>query len=388
MGGTLKGSIDHFFSASPNGALYRDQFAALVRFFDSNTQMTRIASQAGNAGGSNPRAGAVDANTIRGWSSDASYSGENAFGVWRWDRVDGLKVYVLVQWHHTDGWAAPGTPAAGALYYQLAVQFALDSSGGNPWNGGAGNLGADSKNGTNVWVPNGGNLCVWPRANGAGGSGATVRQYVCSMVNGTSFGDGPNRIHFLMDDDFFACAMDHNANGSYDALTWFGTYTPHAGFTPDVPLVLINYQSSGASTPAATDIPMNTDLGTLTGVSGAEGGIVVDSSLGVRILRHSTIQYLDTGTTLLNPNGLSGAWDELPLFLRAYDPQGNGTYGLAGKIDASMLAIVGNCPSQATNLTKTKIVVGSGSQSNSKWLLPWDGATTPGSNMARNGIQF
>lgn len=154
MSGTLRGSIEHTF-LNTGLAGTRDLFAAIVRFFDAHPQMTRIASNAGGTG----LTGAT-ATALPGFTGESNYSGENAFGVWRWDKVNGSKVFILLQWAYSAFGASPGNPGVGNSASMVGLQFAMDTSGGDPWNGGRANAGADTKNTTNVWVANGGTLLV------------------------------------------------------------------------------------------------------------------------------------------------------------------------------------------------------------------------------------
>lgn len=380
MSGTLHGSIEHYITEPIYGNL-RNMFAAVVRYFDGHSQMTRIASQKGSGSG-----GTGD---IAGWTGDTNYSGLNAFGVWRWDRVDGAKVYILLQWtdNTTAFGASPGGPGKiinGNMYQTIGIQMALDTSGGNPWNGGAGNSdndGLDSK-GATVWAANGGTLVVWPRANGVAGSGVTTKEYCAALVGG-SISTTNNRFQILSDDDAIWIAADHGNNGGYNSLFYFGSYTPRSGITPTTNAGYVMICHTGTDT---ASVPWDTDIGTTAGSAGDEGGAVVDAADGVKILRASGIYGLNNSTQ--QPNTVSGGYDAMDFFLRMQDGSTPAKYGLFGRIDPDLMSFVYNINTHDTNADKTKVVLGGTTQGLIKWLVRWDGYTTPGSGVTRDGYQF
>ncbi len=377
MAGTLTGSIEHYITSTGSTSKpARDIFASIANFFDGHAQMTRIASQKGTGSGGVPVAYA-GTGALGGYSDEANYSGENAFGVWRWDKTNGDKVYILVQhsgWGSSIG-SSPGNPGVGQGSYGVGIQYAMDSSGGNPWNGGTANAGADAKNGTNVWVPNGGTLLVWPRANGPGGSGATIRQYMMSMGDYTS----PTRFSLLMDDDQIAMVCDTSDNGDYNYMHYFGPYTARSGLTAGAGAYVCLSQNSSV-------VQWNTDYGTLTGVSNWEGGAVLTTANQVRTLRCAGLSYADS--TDQQPNRLVPGYDIIDAFVRMQDATSPSQYGFFGKIDPNFLAFVYNTFPLATNSTKTRCVFGTTTKAAIKWLLPWDGATIPGSGLSQTGVQF
>lgn len=376
MGGILRGSIEHAISnTAQNGT--RDVFASFVRFFDNHPQMTRIASHAGGTG----LTGAA-ATALPGYSGSANYSGENAFGVWRWDKANGSKVYILCQWgYNSTIGTSPGNPGSSAPNFGVGFQFAMDTSGGNPWNGGSANVGADTKNGSNVWVPNGGTLLVWPRANGPGGAGATIRQYMAGLAYPTS---GISRLHILSDDDALWYAADFTNNGGYDGVGYFGPYIPHEGITlsdPNAALVYVHQSNAGESPIAQT-----TEIGTTTGTSAVEGGAVVHPGDGVRTFKVSCVAHAES--TTFQPNGYTSAFDEIEIFLRMEDVTAPSKIGFFGKIDPAMLAMVVGIPSHATNVGRTRVAIGGSLSGHLKWLFKWDGMTAPGTGGTSTGIQF
>ena len=392
MSGTLRGSIEHKTTAS-QGYITRDCFAATVRFFDSHPAMTRIASYKGNGtgGGAYQATGTIDANTIRGYSGDASYSGEGAYGVWRWNRTDGAVMYICVQWGSNSNGFQPGkgTPGVVSYTYGLGIQIALDTSGGDCWNGDTANAGDDDKGGRfsgsagvgPVWVANGGTLLVWPRANALGGTYETNKQAFTHLMREN--GSAQVKYNILADDDSIWAAADSAQNSNYD-LFYFGPYTPRTGLTPDTNTGYVMLQRCYIS----SDLDWNAYIGTTLGTNSVrEGGIAWSATDNVRALHYSSISGV-TGQ-LYQPNPLVGEFDLMDIFLRVDDSGGSvNSYGLVGKLDTANLAFVYNAPCVSPNSALTKVAFGPPTLSYGKWLLPWDGATLPGSGSTQTGVQF
>jgi hypothetical protein len=375
MAGTVRGSIEHFITTTTEAGT-RDIFVSIVRFFDAHPQMVRIASQAG--------AGFVGTASLAlpGYSGDADRSGDNAFGVWRWTQVGGAVVYILVQWAYNSSLGtSPGNPAVGQESYGVAWQFALRIDGLSPWNGGTANAGADAKNGTNVWVPGPSTLLVWPRANGPGGAGATVRQYL-SIVSAFPSSAG-TRFHILSDNDALWAAIDVNGTGGYDNLHYFGPFMARSGVTLTANAAFAQFSLSSMET---ADIPGTTLLGTTTGISSKEGGASVIAADGVRSYKLASLAGLND--PLQSPNGYVSAWDIHDLFLRMEDATSPTRFGTFGKIDPLMLSMVPRFTTHDTNVGKTKACLGSTALATYKFLFPWDGVTTPGTGVSLTGVQF
>jgi hypothetical protein len=365
MSGTLHGSIDHNITTSAaNGC--RDVFAACVNYFDS--RFTRIASQKGS--------GYNGTGAITGYTSDTNRSGDNAFGVWRWDRADGKKLYILLQWQYNSSMgASPGNPGSPSqVNYGVVIQFAMRLDGGNPWNGTSANDGADTKNGTNVWVDGGSTLVVWPRVNGPSGSSTTKSGLMMLSSYGTT-----TRFNIMSDDTSIYWFTNHDA-GPIDVIGFFAPYTPRSSITPDLGYCCLAQNTS---------LPDFNGLVGNTGGGGThEGGAVIAAADGVRSFKYMAIERLNSA--IFEPNTLvSGSpFDLLDVYLRMEDSTSPAKYGLFGKLNVDDLAISYNYPNNDTNVGKTKIAIGSDVTLNYRWVFPWDGVTTPGSTSAQTGVQF
>lgn len=378
MAGTVRGTVEHY-NASGIAIGTRDTFAAIVRFFDSHPQMQRIASNAGAPGSG------LGTTSLRlpGFTSDVNYSGENAFGVWRWDRLDGAKVYILLQWAYSGSiGGSPGNPGTGQNASSVAVSYALDTSGGNPWAGGTANLGADVKT-ANVWAAAGGTLLVWPRANSVGGSGAVTKSYM-QTISTFSSGGVATRFSLVMDDDNIFTIWDNGADSSYNIVHFFGKYLPRSGITPTTGAGFVSLTDNALST---GDWSTSVVYGSLAGATQYEGGAVVAAADNVRSCSLMYLGTLNNGQQ--SPNPLVSQLDIHDIFLRFNDANVPTKYGLFGKIDPSFLALVTACNSNDANAGLTKAVVGYNDTTfRYKFLIPWGGGVAPGSGVTVQGTQF
>lgn len=391
MSGILRGSIEHR-TTTGFGYSMRDVFAATVRFFDSHPAMTRIASYRGTTSGGTEYGafGPTDANSIRGYSGSSQYSGEGAYGVWRWNRADGAIMYICVQWGGGAAFAAgKGAPGFLSYTYGVGIQIALDTSGGDCWNGDTANDGDDDKGGRfsgtpgvgPVWVANGGDLLVWPRANGIGGTYATNKQAFTCLYRRADTGILIARYSILADDDSIWAVVDPYYSSDYD-LFYFGPYTPRTGITPTPNTAYVMWERCYSS----STIGWDTVCGTTSGNTTSEGGIAWNSgsSVSVRNVYLSSIYGLGGA---FQPNQLVNEFDVMDIFLRTNDSASPPQMGLVGKIDPANLAFV-QAGCEDANPTLTKAVFGPSALQHLKLLIPWDGATPPGIGAGQTGIQF
>lgn len=368
MAGTLHGSIDHNITVG-NRDCARNIFAAVINYF--NSRFTRIASQKGTT--------VIGTGALEGYHSDANASGDNAFAVYRWDRADGKKLYILVQWNYNSSMgASPGNPATpNQVNFGVGIQFAMRLDGGNPWNGTSNNDLLDTKNATNVWVAGGSTLVVWPRTNGPGGS-STAKSGLGVLAN---YGGSGARFSIMSDDDSIYWFSDTDRSNSVDVHGFFMPYTPRNGITSDLPYACMMYNGV---TP-----DYNSLVGSTGGVAGFEGGAVIMAADGVRSFR---MQSLSTHfvATAFQPNPLltPAAYDIFELSMRMDDATVPQKFGLFGKLNSDDLGNAWNMPLWDTNVGKTRICTGTTTLAEHKWVFRWDGATTPNSTVSQTGVQF
>lgn len=368
MSGTLHGSIDHNIAAGISEKPSRDIFAAAANYFDS--KFTKIAWQKGS--------GFSGTGALGGYTSDTNRSGDNAFGVWRWDRIDGKKLYILLQWaYNSNLGVSPGNPATNnQLANTVGIQFAMRLDGGNPWNGTTVNDGTDTKNGTSVWTAGASTLLVWPRVNDTGGS-STTKSGLMAMMPGTTVA---HRFGIMSDDDSLYW-YSTTTSTSVSQVGFFGPYSTRSGITPNLGYVCLN---STQSAPSPAD---NTVYGTTTGNSTREGGASINAAGGVRACRTFILSSL--GNSIYQKNNLASGtpYDVIDVFICMDDSTGP-TQGLIGKLNVSDIAVTYNMPNFDTNVGKTRVCIGDSSLASWKWLIPWNGSTTPNSTASQTGVQF
>ena len=362
MAGTPRGSIEHFFAGN-NLQANQNAFVAAFKHFDADPNMNRIASNYGSGGAG------FD------YSTGANPPGENAYGVWTKTSSAGT-YYVLLQYSYNNVFGtAPGNPGDVPQDYGVGIQIAYDTTGSTPWNGTTNNNGLDVK-GTPVWVANGGNLVVLPRANGTTGTFATNKEAAAQIY---AFGSINNRFHVISDDDYIAIFQDQESDADYNRLLYIGPYTAADGVTPDVNLCM--YQTDST-------IALNTDIGTTLNNSlvfegGASGA---NSSSTAQTIRVTCWKDILNSTQQPNAQSSPVSFDGLPLVLYSNDSSGLGTFGVLGFIE--LVRVVSNVASQDTNADLTKVFLGNGSVANRKLVVDWDGVTVPGSGATITGVQF
>lgn len=374
MAGTVHGKIECVGSNTAQAGT-RDCFATIVQFFDA--VFTRIASNAGTS----PTGTASLA--LPGATGASNASGENAWGVWKWAKPDGSNIYIHMTWSWNNNFnTGPAIPVGGGSTTDtIGIQFAQRADNGNPWAGGTANAGADTK--TNpVWTAGGSTLCVYPRANGPGGSGATALSFVQNISS--SFVAGW-RLSCIKDDDALCIFFDNGGTGGYDAFFVFTRYTPHTSITPTFPL-MCHACFLVTNSEAVNTLPSAVTFGTLTGTNTIEGGAVVNAADGVRSFQTGVIGGLNTAN--LQPNGYTSGYDYHDIWLEMTDATVPTKFGLFGKIDTSLIAAVPNLAVQSTDTAKLRAALGSLTLLHYKWVIRWDGATTPGSGGTLAGVTF
>jgi hypothetical protein len=372
MAGTPRGSIEHYISSSA-AAYNQDIFIATVLFLENHPSWTSISSQ-GN--------GATGAPST--WNYTSNRPGENSFAVFQ--NAGGW--FLLVQWSYASNFGvSPGDPgdhpAGGTSGYYNGIQMAFDTSGGTGiWNGGTGNVSADSK-GSPVWVNDGGQVVVYPRANGNGGTFAAAKEACAAQTNnGNPAGATPGRFQIIGDEDYVWWGWDHGNGGSYDICCYCGPFTPDPEVTiTGDPLCMFSQNGS---------ITFNGGSGTLTNTNlTSEGGLIAAVGQSqARIFRTSLPNTVDWFGTTYQPNSqrAPASHDELSIPLILNDADGSGSYGYVGKIELVKAAF--NLPTHDTNGDATKAFFGTSTAASIHWVVDWDGTTVPGSGSTREGVQF
>ena len=284
-----------------------------------------------------------------------------------------MTFYVLFQWSYNSViGTSPGNPGDAAGAYGTVIQVAMDTSGGNPWQGGTDDDGADAK-GSPVWAADGGNLLVFPRGNGLGGTFATNKEALATAA----FFSANGRHQVVINDDYFWVASDRGNDGGYNEMVYFGPYTPSDGITPDAAYIMAQNPNQSVTTTQGT---------TANSSQSADGAVAhPDSARGVRSFRYDRLAQLLADSNH-QPNPVRGEYDAVPPTIMLYDSQGAGTYGAIGTLDN--MPEVNRIATHQTNGARTRVAIGGTSSTTIKWFPDWDGETQPGSGSSRDGIEF
>lgn len=386
MAGILKGSVEHYFyaflvdTATSRRAKGINIFAALVRFFDS--QMTRIASHAGTS-----PVGTVNSNSIRGWYGSGQHVYGNAYGVWRWDRSDGLKMYIYMDFSDPNITTTPINPstmvqnpiASTTTTFNIRFAIAYDTSGGNPWKGGTANAGADAK-ANPVWGTSGGSLICFPRANASSGTYNTSKEAVLGFI--TSSDTTYHKMHIMMDDDALWIAHDRDYIGGHGEIFYFGPYIPTLGVSVTNPLVWLNITDRQTVGPDWAQA-----YGSTNTQQYYNGGITTPNITGgVKNTYISSIAYFPDAP--FQRNQYSGEYDILPWSLRTNDSNSPSQIGFLGIIDPNMFGCIGNIRSNLLINNRNKIVIGCNNAKAMHFTFPWNPDIEPNSGYSKEGIQF
>jgi len=226
-----------------------------------------------------------------------------------------------------------------------------------------------------VWVPDGGNLIVLPRANGAGGTFTSLKQAMAAVTNG----GGPTRFQIVGDDDYLWFGQDQNNDGNYDRCLYVGAYTPAAGVSVTGSAICM------VQSPGSPDLDSN--IGSTANTSStAEGGAAeAAGTTQCRAVRMMANTLVLQAVHQPNLQRATPSYDTMNIPVCIEDTQGTPTYGLLGFID--LVRIGFDLPTHDTNVGLTKAFFG-GVLADWKWIPDWDGTTVPGSGTTPEGVQF
>lgn len=367
----LGGSIEHLITSTNRGGT-RDAFVAMAKCFDA--KYTRIASYYGRTD-----LGDGAGTGLTGYTGEAGMPGENAWGVWRMATTP--KVYVMLRFCHDRSLGDSGgeaSPANSGVFIQMCADTADPASPG-PWNGTTNNDGADSyaSGPTLIWTPPGaGSLFIAPRGNSLNGTWVGKRERYM-MVTNAVWGSTPMRVSMLTNTDSFTILVDRHNTGYYRA-THFGPYVPRTGIDLTTP----KFAAFCCDLPIAT----GTEYGPQYTNTGDGGGILdpKDVTLGTYSFYRDRLGWVAS----LQPNELPATveTDEMAMPIGIYQGGAGARRGYAG--DLAYIGEVFGLQTHDTNADLTRAVFGEVTLQNWKLVVPWDGATVPGTGVTRDGVQF
>jgi len=191
-----------------------------------------------------------------------------------------------------------------------------------------------------------------------------------------------NRAHFLADDDSIILLLDPSANGVYRGF-YAGTWQPRPSLVATHPFVVL---SGDLPTSEAW---MGDTLGDAT-VGTDVGMVVVNSDTGARMLGIS--RYTEVWTRQPNTQISPTTYNSFPVGVAmgefASSVGGACWSSYLGKLNTNMIREVYNLATHDTNTALTRAVFGTATVADTKWCVPWDGVTVPGTGATRVGVVF
>lgn len=398
---TTKGKIE--VRINPGIRATGEYFVSLHNFLSgtcSSIGVTRIASNYGSGG-----------TGFGYWDTSPSATpGTNSWAVFRFGNAQ-IPFNVLIQvvninssngttlGANTNVTVVPNSVASNTTNYGVLITVAQRLDGTNPWAGGTANVGADAK-ATTVWTAGTSTLIAYPRTNSVGGSFATNREgcMVLNEVNLSNWGLGVNdlnndiytygtRSHFLADENNLLIVDDTGSNGT-NKYFHFGKYVPRPGINAQAPYVCMNqmyvlhdpivarYNYGSVTQPAQNNF--SNTIG--------DGGVChPTASNGVKLMYPDYVANAMNAFYQPNKTVTNIARHEIfPVYVGMNEAP---YYGLLGSID--FFRQISNVPTYYTNPDRTLAVFGgAASNQSTKLAIPWDGKTSPGSGISREGIDF
>lgn len=313
------------------------------------------------------------------------------------DGINGAKIFEFDSNGSVSGSNIPVTFTAGMTKYQIqaaiitAVNVTAVAAGDfyiRAWQGSGGNVQLIDKQGGTI-----GNQAITETVANAG-----------FLVSGMSGGTGllqntrnllaldsdvaACRAHFVADDDSLAVLQDWTtATTNIYTGTYYGVYTPITGMstTATVPWCVLQ----GIPIPLSDGYINNDDSDSTREVD--TGVAVVDPAFGARgvtISRLHEVQQAQPNRCFATPQ-----YEEYPIFfagsewnvLEPHVGGGISHLGVTGAVE--FVREIYGVTNNDTNTAKTRAYLGPNA-AGYRWSIPWDGTTTPGTTLLRDGVNF
>lgn len=382
MAGTIRGKIDCISSETDANDRGADVWKAWYDHMENLVVagvVNRIALQNGDGGtgfdhfdGGNP-------------------FGSGAFGVYEFPANGGRdqSFYVLGQYGEgtvtTDG--APilvnsntASSGAGAVSFAFASALASDdTTPANPWQGGTAGAGADTKNASPVWdAPASGTMAIWPISNETGNTDGTVKQNTMSLTLATATGLDA-RYGIITDDDNFFMYIDEDDDLNISKYIWFGPHIWHTGISP-TPLYNLTCIGSDQNV-----VPGNV-FGDTAGISSQQSGLFSPAEDSMRAIGFGWDSYaLSADAQPSNIRSALSSYEEYPI--STHFQAAGLTKGSAGQLD-SFIRITYGLRQYDARTDLSRICIGTNNTAHYNVTVPWDGSTTPGTTLSRDGVDF
>lgn len=392
MGGTVHGLVNKRWArvASATNGNQGPMFKSLAAFFDhlctvgGGSYMTRIASKGGSG-------------DLQAVTNDSQ-----SFGVWRMNtsalRPGGGSslgaVYIFLaqtgSLYMTQVDFALQRFGNGTAQNCVAISIAFREDGGNPWNGGTGNVGTDN-HGTPVWTAGSSVVHVFPRSNNPGGTHVTNKNNMIAFTGDAGQGfynidTAYGYVHGIADADNFAIVYS-----GYDAVRNVDDPMQYSFFSFGLGDVLPGLTADPYLCYCIADwvLPLdeNNGYGDTAGTSTNNGGIKkIGSTVGTLSIE-SYFPGLDTSRQP-NPYVAGGAkYDESGLILMAED----GVLGRGSEPGGNdFLRLVYGVPNEGYDAVNERAAFGPIASASSRVTIPWPSSvgTVPGGTRSSNGTAF
>lgn len=347
---------------------YRTIFARMFALLDGATHMTRIASWYGEGGSGFDATGGDDP------------SGPRAFGVWRWDPVDPdlPSVYVFLTWADASSSTSDLETGAANNTVGAFIGFALDTSGGNPWQGTTDNDGADTDPAYGAspdprWAADGGTLIVWPARNNS----RTDKDGLCALHDDTN-GSAVGVFWAACDETGLVWVHEDRTTPAAPYVDNFGMFCRVYPFDVDATNPAPWFCTSGNYfnniDPYDTSGPLaRQDLDVKSGSGNADGGYPDPSDRGTLLACRVTGGAFVGDAFVSDVHG-ADAWQGLLAQLWISDTE----KGPVGVVDGDWLAYCYDLDAFDYDSTNGAIVLGSqGATAKDRVMVPHDPAQSP-----------
>lgn len=370
MAGTFRGKVECL-AAEANeflnsGVVFKNAFDVL----EAHPQTTRIALSHGTGSGTD-------------YPGEANPFGNGAFGCWRFDSTGSRAFdwYLFVSAAGITSGVTPsslglqadganGSSSSGYVLCSAAVGVGGD---GNPWNGTENNDGTDTI-GTPLWAnPGGGgtNVQVVPASNSTSGADGTNRNNcIVAFIEGTPGNDARHNI--VCDDDTFVLTADAGDNGSV-AIAVLGAFDANPGLA-SYPAPIFCFKRDDTASPS-----IGTDLGPDESGVSTPDQTVATWQAGSVVLVGPT----DIFSSAFYPNSAEGLFDSFAVGLATDEISIKGYRG-----QSEFIQLTFGVPALDTDTAQNLFVSGTATTNQVKEVSPWDGATTPGTGVTKQGTDF
>lgn len=370
MAGTLRGRIEALINETDE----HEQAAAILtniyEVLDAHPQTTLISLGYGSGG------------TGTDYPGGANPFGDDAHFVFRFDTHGGRSwpFFVYVTVGSVSGFGAASdvqgdgsapSSGSGQVFVSAAIGIGGDE---NPWNGTENADGTDTKPATPWANPGGGgtNVMVVPASNSDSGSDGTNKNN-CLLVYNESTAGSAARYHIVADDDAIVFAWSQGDTGDYQVV-FFGAITANPGLA-SYPTPFACWKTTAQTQEVQLSTPYTDDNSGVTDPDTSEANWQAS-----RVQLIGPVQIFEAPYM---PNDAEGLFDSFPLGF-ASDQSGNAGY----RGETSFVLTTWGVAAQDTDVAQELFIAGPSSATNNKPVIPWDGATTPGSGVARTGTDF